>query len=269
MSITRDRKEWRRYYRKNRFMMYYNSIMVKCRINRLLSSSFSKRKEDSKSTQQLIIQSIMSFKPLMVSRFGCSEARCIGEGYGILYGCIKRYRPKTLNAIYNLSGVFPYGDEGSVRQFFELTCDAIKDIDLLGVWTTEMQDYLVDTKCRKDSKITDLDNIEPFRTDNPWTQALKGKKVIVVHPFKETIESQYSRREKLYSNPLMLPEFDLRVIKAVQTIAGQQDQRFSEWKQALYFMYEECIKEDFDVAIIGCGAYGMPLASMLKRRGKR
>ena len=33
-------------------------------------------------------------------------------------------------------------------------------------------------------------------------------------------------------------------------------------------MYDECTKKEFDVAIIGCGAYGMPLASLLKRYGK-
>ena len=267
MKESEQRKEWTRYYRKNRFMTYYNAVMVKSKINRLLSSRFSKEKIDNESAQRYIIESIDKSKPTMVSRFGCFESRCLGEGYGIKYGCLKAYKPTTLNTIYNNAGVFPYGEKGA-QQFFELTSESIKDIDLLGVWTTEMHDYLVDTKCRNDVQITALDNLEPFRTDNPWTQALKGKRVIVVHPFKETIESQYARREKLYSNPLMLPEFELRVIKAVQTIAGQQDSRFLEWKHALNYMYEECIKEDFDVAIIGCGAYGMPLASMLKRKGK-
>ena len=33
-------------------------------------------------------------------------------------------------------------------------------------------------------------------------------------------------------------------------------------------MYNEALKIDFDVAIIGCGAYGFPLAAKLKRAGK-
>ena len=97
---------------------------------------------------------------------------------------------------------------------------------------------------------------------------MEGKKVVVVHPFKETIEMQYEKRKYLFENPCILPEFELRVVKAVQTIAGQRDERFSEWGEALQYMYDECMKDDFDVAIIGCGAYGMPLASMIKRAGK-
>ena len=34
-------------------------------------------------------------------------------------------------------------------------------------------------------------------------------------------------------------------------------------------MYEEAMKQEFDVAIIGCGAYGFVLAAMLKRAGKQ
>ena len=38
---------------------------------------------------------------------------------------------------------------------------------------------------------------------------------------------------------------------------------------ALEWMYQEAMKIDFDVAIIGCGAYGFPLAAKLKQAGKQ
>lgn len=41
------------------------------------------------------------------------------------------------------------------------------------------------------------------------------------------------------------------------------------WFDALDYMYEECKQIDFDVAIIGCGAYGLPLAAKLKSHGKQ
>ena len=34
-------------------------------------------------------------------------------------------------------------------------------------------------------------------------------------------------------------------------------------------MYDEALKRDFSIAIIGCGAYGFPLAAKLKRVGKQ
>ena len=58
-------------------------------------------------------------------------------------------------------------------------------------------------------------------------------------------------------------------MKAVQTIAGIEDERFATWFEALNYMYDEAMKLDFDIAILGCGAYGMPLAAMLKKAGKQ
>ena len=63
-------------------------------------------------------------------------------------------------------------------------------------------------------------------------------------------------------------EFDLKCVKAVQTIADQEDSRFQTWFDALDHMTEEVAKQDFDVALIGCGAYGFQLASRIKRMGK-
>ena len=67
----------------------------------------------------------------------------------------------------------------------------------------------------------------------------------------------------------ILPEFELKTLKAVQTIAGEKDERFSTWFETLEYMFEETMKIDFDIAIIGCGAYGMPLAAKLKKAGKQ
>ena len=67
----------------------------------------------------------------------------------------------------------------------------------------------------------------------------------------------------------MLPEFQLKTLKAVQTLAGNQDERFHTWFDALDYMFIKAMEIDFDIAIIGCGAYGMPLAIKLKKAGKQ
>lgn len=67
----------------------------------------------------------------------------------------------------------------------------------------------------------------------------------------------------------ILPEFELKTVKAVQTLAGEKDERFNDWFEALDYMYNQCMKQDFDIALIGCGAYGLPLAVKLKDAGKQ
>jgi hypothetical protein len=65
---------------------------------------------------------------------------------------------------------------------------------------------------------------------------------------------------------MLLPAFELDVIPAVQSIAGQKTQ-FVDWFVALESMKEEIAKRTFDVCILGCGAYGFPLASFVKKMG--
>jgi hypothetical protein len=90
----------------------------------------------------------------------------------------------------------------------------------------------------------------------------------VVHPFEETIKKQYAKRQVLFKDPRILPNFELRTVKAVQSIAGNKP-RFANWFDALESMCKKISDTDFDVAIIGAGAYGLPLASFVKSLGAK
>jgi hypothetical protein len=138
------------------------------------------------------------------------------------------------------------------------------EVDILGSWLND-EKYL--NKQLTTSKRVVLEDLEPFFTKNPWTRALKGKKVLVVHPFAETIVAQYKKRELLFDNDL-LPEFELKTIKAVQSIAGEKTQ-FNDWFEALEYMKSQMDSIDYDICILGCGAYGFPLAAHAKRTGKK
>lgn len=221
----------------------------------------------SESANVLIARLIRDGKPAMVARIGGCESMAAAQEAGISLGVKRHFSRDCMRHIHRNAGVFPPTEE-IVRRFGSLQREILKNVDLLAVMNMPMQDYLVNTDCPDQVVLTNLRALEPFFRQNAWTRALKGKKVLVIHPFKETIESQYRNREHLFRDPEMLPEFDLRVVKAVQTIAGETDPRFRDWFEALDYMVDEALKEDFDVAIIGCGAYGMPLASRLKDAGK-
>ncbi len=142
-----------------------------------------------------------------------------------------------------------------------------KLVDILGDWKNGER-FL--SRYLKNSTIVPPRILEPYYWKNPWTKVLKGKKVLVVHPFDSTIEMQYhNNREKLFKDKNILPLFkSLQTIKAVQTIAGEKS-RFKSWFDALDYMKGEIDKKDFDIAIIGCGAYDFPLAAHVKRIGKK
>jgi len=110
---------------------------------------------------------------------------------------------------------------------------------------------------------------QPYLHSNPWTKSLEGKKVLVIHPFASTIESQYkNHRELIFENKDILPEFELITFKAVQSMAGTKTE-FDTWFDAYHWMCDQIKDIDFEVAIIGCGAYGLPLAAYVKSLGKK
>lgn len=121
----------------------------------------------------------------------------------------------------------------------------------------------------KNVKLTHTNMMDFWRYDEPFTYALKGQKVLVVHYLANQIKDQYEKRESLFDNPKILPEFQLQAMPAVQTIAGNRDERFESWFDALNYMYEQTKNYDYDIALLGCGAYGMPLAAKLKKDGKK
>lgn len=94
----------------------------------------------------------------------------------------------------------------------------IKQVDILGSWLANEQHFM---DLLKDVTFVQREVQNPFFAKHPWSKALEGKKVLVVHPFADLIEHQYyNKREKLFTNPEILPKFDLKTITAVQSIGG-------------------------------------------------
>lgn len=65
-----------------------------------------------------------------------------------------------------------------------------------------------------------------------------------------------------------MPQFQLTTIKAIQSL-GDENTDFKDWFEALDYMKAEIDKVDYDICLIGCGAYGFHLAAHVKRSGKK
>ncbi len=167
--------------------------------------------------------------------------------------------------VHNNAGIFPATKE-VVDKFVSMMFECLPNVDILSSYC--YAERYIEDDIKKCNKI-DLEGFyAPFLFENPWTRILQGKKVLVIHPFAESIKSQYEKRDLLFDNPNVLPEFkSLHVIKAVQSIAGQKCE-YDNWFEALESMKKQMEEVDFDIAIIGCGAYGFPLTVHAKCLGK-
>jgi hypothetical protein len=72
----------------------------------------------------------------------------------------------------------------------------------------------------------------------------------------------------LFHDPEILPEFKLLTLKAVQSIGGAST-GYRDWFEALDWICNQIAGMDFDVALIGAGAYGLPLTAFVKKLGKQ
>lgn len=234
--------------------------------------------DDGRAVQERIRQLLSSDVPCMIARFGSVELQSVVDY--LFPSTIKNavryvkgeipswgYAPSTMRTMRINAGFFP-AKRAMLDRFGKLMLDCVPMVDLLGSWRPEeslVVSYMPDTIR------VPLYALEPYYFDNPWTPALEGKKVLVIHPFEDTIKKQHrkGRYEYLFANKKLTPNYELQTLKAVQSIAGNKPDEFDDWFQALDWMKSEIDKRDFDIAIIGCGAYGFPLAAHVKQIGKK
>lgn len=233
------------------------------------------REKNPEVVSEMIRELLNSEKPIMIARYGSTELMCMLNYLGVKRGrpnIIKYIQGKELDWWWNKnclkqieqwSGFFPPTIE-NVERFCEIMIQDSAKVDILVSWLQNESyfDYQL-----QNSKRIEFVFLDPFWSKIPWTVGLKNKKVLVIHPFEQAIISQYKKRKLLFENLDILPDFELKTIKAVQSLGG--DSEFESWFDALEFMKSEIDKIDFDICLIGAGAYGFPLAAYVKDKGKK
>lgn len=223
-----------------------------------------------------IYNTLNNDKPCMIARFGSIEQTVVANYISI--NSDKHYLSKLITGespywwwdkkirkeLQTNAGFFP-----NKREFIDKYCKRMLEdasiLDVLAAWYGK-EPLIIGVNAS--THLIGLQEAEPWWQTNPWTRYLSNKKVLVIHPFSELIEKQYNNRMFLFKNESVLPDFELKTIKAVQSINGDCDD-FDNWFDALKWMENEMDKTNYDIALIGCGAYGFCLAAHAKRMGKK
>jgi hypothetical protein len=233
---------------------------------------------DRKSSNDKIYEILNSDNPVMISRIGSVEL--IGVNNYLVINSDLSFAKKLLNYIMDktqlpwwnmvhikdmntFAGIFPETIENA-EEFAKIYLKSIPEIDLLGSFQ-----YCEKFMPFKNNIVkVHLEVLYPFFVTNPWTRILSGKNVLVIHPFVDTIKKQYEIRDMLFDDKNILPSFNLITYKPVQSIGGTPVD-YNSWVDALNCMIDDISNINFDFALIGCGAYGLPLAAHVKSMGKK
>ena len=164
------------------------------------------------------------------------------------------------------AGVFPPTVEG-IEEFCRIYETYIPEMDGFAS-CADGESRVHDRYCPTATPIA-WESLFPLREGYSWFGALKGKKVLVVHPYEKSIRLQCekARRCELHKGQGSFPAFELLTYKPVNSIGGKSKE-FSRWSDALQHMIDDVSKIDFDIALVGCGVYGVPLSVHIKRMGK-
>ncbi|XBD75767.1 hypothetical protein ABFY27_07580 [Akkermansia massiliensis] len=211
---------------------------------------------------------LRSGRPAMVGRFGCTEMSClhnyleIGKaGRNPLDYITGRrdqwwWNKNIMRQMREWSGFFPAAPEYLAR-FCELMLRDMMELDILGSWLPYEREVM---PMIRDVPRVRLLNLEPYWSSRPWSRALEGRKVLVVHPFAESITRQYERnRERIFENPEVLPSFSLETLAAVQSLGAGPD-RFADWFEALAWM-----EGRWTAGITMCASSGAGLTAFIWR----
>ena len=246
----------------------------------------SQNEGDFSSEQEKIKMYLNSNRPIMLGRFGTTELNTFLNYLQVSGKNIDSEKFSKINYIFdrclpnfftrrnkilmsNLSGFFPTTDT-ELLKWGDRVFDDLKCLDALFIWQ-ESEKY-IKTYLKDKDKILCSDMYYPYLFKNPWTSVLKGKKVLVISPFAELIKEQYTnKRELLFKDPNVLPLFkSLETITAYNVLGGNNCySNINSWMEALIDMEKQMDNLDYEIAIIGCGAYAFDLAAYAKRSGKK
>ena len=217
----------------------------------------------SLASNDFIIELIKRENPFSIIRLG-TEAHAV---YDFAIGR-QKYRCASLP---NNAGIY-WSNKEDLTKYLFMYNDAIRFSDgivALGDsrWNT-VQSYFI-----SQYKLSPIHSrsVESFYYVHdkvtPWTHYLLGKRVLVINPFVVSFKRQLDRGFSMFQEghlQMFQKNQEFVFYKSFQTAAGNR--LHSSWIETFNIMCEDIKKMDFDIALLGCGGYGLPLCDYIKRK---
>ncbi|HBX25628.1 MAG TPA: hypothetical protein DEF61_05235 [Firmicutes bacterium] len=214
-------------------------------------------------TNLVLNKALSTSSPFCAIRFGAVELSCLNNHEKIELGFKHKYKDSVIYSMKNNAGFFP-PTQKNLQKYGDTFLSILNKVDYLGISGAHMEDYFYSRYCKNATPIL-YEGMEPLRGD--WIKKLEGKNVLVVSSFAKEIETQYKKIDLIFNNERIVPKFNLMTVEAPLTLADEtiEDSSFFE---LLSFLYKKIDSFDYDIALIGAGAYGSFLAIHCKEKGK-
>ena len=221
--------------------------------------------DDNTKLYNYILNKFSKKKLFIIPRIAGIENMCAFVGELISKG---QKDPNLLSWLNARGGVMKknagikLSNEASHIKYSKLYLKSFMNCDLFTGWEiqgdvyrgiSQSQDYIRNGSNKKMLWAFAMD-IYHYIYSTPWTFALKGKRVLIISAFEDSIKEKIPIREKIYGVDLF-PDCELLTIKPPQT-QGDEDSEEFDIEFEKFQKKLDAIKDTYDVALVSCGGYG-------------
>jgi hypothetical protein len=110
--------------------------------------------------------------------------------------------------------------------------------------------------------------LEPYYFKENWQPALKGKKILIIHPFSKTLSKQAANLKNIFPNQSWFEDCTLQFLSPPVTLAGNHQDK--DWQEH-YSKFIESLNalSEFDIALVAAGGYGMLICEHIFKEMKK
>lgn len=216
-------------------------------------------------SQEYIKRQIQSNLPIFIGRIAGVELQ-------IAYQAQYHYpQPHLIQELENNAGI-KVKDSTSLLLYVDMLIKAYDHCTCIAEWDGKVAEItgqgqeLIRKRTPHIYKIQ-APQLEPYYYKDSWMPALKGKRVLIVHPFVTTIQQQLLNLKEIFPCP-WFEDCTFVFAKPPMTLAGNHQGK--DWKEH----YDQFITEldqikEYDIALVAAGGYGMLIADYIYTQKKQ
>jgi hypothetical protein len=189
---------------------------------------------------------------------------------------------RNVYALKNNAGILVKTNE-HVIEYSHKYLDAFRNCELYTGWEkhgavykyiSQSHDFITATFSNKRMIWAEIFGIFNYIYSTPWTHALRGKRILIISAFADSIIEKIPIRDQIYDGVDLFPDCTLQVLRPPQTqgalpdgVSPETDEYFGvhllEFEKRL-----DAIRDTYDVALVSCGGYGNLVCNHIFRSGK-
>lgn len=104
-----------------------------------------------------------------------------------------------------------------------------------------------------------------------FSKVLSGRTVLVICPFEESIHANFKNRKSFFKYDYAYPDFELKTINTPVTYYGIDNSQYphDNWFETVDALKQQVRDSTFDIALMACGSYAMPLGNFIEQEMKK